>query len=69
MENIKPCPFCGGKAGIRDMYDVIEWKNDEPVTKRRFVCECKNEECWVSPVTDAFDTEEDAIKAWNRRVI
>ena len=67
MDSIKPCPFCGGKAETREK--ILPIIVDEPVTKRRFVCECKNKECWVSPVTNAFDTEEDAIKAWNKRVV
>ena len=67
MDSIKPCPFCGGKAEIKEK--ILPIIVDGPVTKRRFVCECKNEECWVSPATNAFDTEEDAIKAWNKRVV
>lgn len=68
MEKLKPCPFCGGKARIRDLYDVVDWTDDdEPITKRRFVCECSDDKCLVSPVTDSFDTEEDAIEAWSRR--
>lgn len=64
----KPCPFCGSNARIRDLYDVVNWTDDdEPITKRRFVCECAGVECWVSPVTDAFDTKEESIEAWNRR--
>lgn len=64
----KPCPFCGSEARIRDLYDVVDWTDDdEPITERMFVCECAGVECWVSPVTDAFDTEEEAIEAWNRR--
>lgn len=68
MKELKPCPFCGGKARIRDLYDVVDWtEDDEPITKRRFVCECSEEECLVNPVTDVFDTEVEAIEAWNRR--
>ena len=68
LPSSKPCPFCGSKARIRDLYDVVDWTDDdEPITKRRFVCECAGIECWVSPITDSFDTEEEAIEAWNRR--
>lgn len=69
MGELRPCPFCGGNARIRDLYDVVDWTDDdEPITKLRLVCECSEDECLVSPVTDSFDTEEDAIEAWNRRV-
>lgn len=68
LPSTKSCPFCGSKARIRDLYDVVNWTDDdEPITRRRFVCECAGVECWVSPVTDVFDTEEEAIEAWNRR--
>ncbi len=68
LPSSKPCPFCGSKARIRDLYDVVDWTDDdEPITERRFVCECAGIECWVSPITDSFDTEEEAIEAWNRR--
>lgn len=69
LPSTKPCPFCGSKARIRDLYDVVDWTDDdEPITERRFVCDCgAGVDCWVSPVTDAFDTEEEAIEAWNRR--
>lgn len=63
-----PCPFCGGEANIRPMYDVIGWtKEDEPIEKLRYVAECENEDCWSNPVTNPFDTEQQAIEAWNTR--
>ena len=69
MKELKPCPFCGGKASIRYLYDdVVYWTyDDEPIIRRRFVCECSEDGCLVSPVTDSFDTEEEATEAWNRR--
>jgi len=27
---------------------------------------CENQACPVAPATDAFDTEEQAVAAWNR---
>lgn len=65
---IKKCPFCGSEAEIRDLY-VDYWtdNDDEPIKRLRFVCECTGIKCWVSPFTNAFDTEEEAIEAWNRR--
>jgi Lar family restriction alleviation protein len=54
---LKPCPFCGGKAVCID-------RTIPDKTKPRFsiLCEsCRAATCWI-------DTEENAIAAWNRRV-
>ena len=53
---LKPCPFCGGKARLHEIastYHVL-W---------RYVM-CDN--CLTS--NDNYSTEEEAIAAWNRRV-
>ena len=55
MEEIKPCPFCGGEAGIT--WD--KWKDDE-----MYCCvEC---DCGVS--TGVYETVDEAVEHWNRRV-
>lgn len=54
--NLKPCPFCGGKAKIRgEKY----WR---PRVSRNVICtKCFSNSGW-------FDTEEEAAEAWNRRI-
>ena len=53
MEELKPCPFCGGEAMIRHgIYLIVFW------------VECQS--CGVE--SNAFNNEADAIEAWNRRV-
>ena len=57
MDELKPCPFCGGKAfstGVLPTYgfDVMY----------RAICE----DCNIS--TPSKWTKEKAIEAWNRRV-
>lgn len=52
---LKPCPFCGGEA-IRGIACHV---NEDYA----FRVECR--ECKI--VTPFYDTEADAIKAWNRR--
>lgn len=65
---LKPCPFCGGKASL--------FPNDEPRLHRHSrngkyaVC------CWDCDMLfgydidygGQFDTEEEAVQAWNMRV-
>lgn len=59
---LKPCPFCGGEgAGIQDHHGYYSvtcgYYNDATSSKHCF-------QDWGK-----FETEEDAIKAWNRREI
>ena len=53
MNELKPCPFCGGDAKIVDVEDL-----------KGFFALCKH--CNAS--TRIFYSEEVAIEAWNRRV-
>ena len=49
---LKPCPFCGGRAGIFEFHLVPDPK--VKCTK----CECQTMEC---------ETREQAVELWNRR--
>lgn len=61
MSELKPCPFCGGKA-------MIEQAKVRKGYETYIVC-CG---CLVDMPTITYDTQEEAdkkaIKAWNRRV-
>jgi len=54
MPELKPCPFCGGEA-IAEMNENWYWEYEVYCTK-----------CGATFQT-SFDTEEEAVKAWNRR--
>ena len=64
MEELKPCPFCGGKA-------FIETVEPHTHTLAAFMpyygggtfIECQKCSCAISA-----ETKEEAIEAWNRRV-
>lgn len=60
MEQLKPCPFCGGKAEVvphKFFSEALKaWKVD------CYVVECKN--CHTAQY---WGTEKQAIEAWNRR--
>jgi len=57
-KELKPCPFCGG--------DVVLNKFDDPWAV--FKCVNKNEiACFVGVSFNFVTSEEEAIKAWNRR--
>lgn len=58
---LKPCPFCGGKAKVRS--------EDRKKGKAYWVycAEPIETGCDVRPVTCRFDTLKKAVEAWNRR--
>ena len=53
IKELKPCPFCGGKAEI-EMDDSWYWNY-------HVLCQ----ECKIG--TDCYETADEAIEAWNRR--
>lgn len=60
MPELKPCPFCGQRdAGVRDHHGYYSvccgyWSDGKPSSH------CRQD--WGE-----FETEDDAINAWNRR--
>ena len=49
----RACPFCGGPAEVHQL------------RKGEWYVACGNGDCPVNPETNCFDTEVDAIEAWN----
>ena len=58
-DKLKPCPFCGEKAVLQRYFDSYE--------EIAFYVACSGESCEVSPITNDFKTEQEAIDAWNKR--
>lgn len=54
MEELKKCPFCGGKAKIYKSFDYVS----------KYRVECTK--CWAH--TPNYDKPKKAFEAWNRRV-
>lgn len=78
MENLKPCPFCGGEAVV---IQVTSWIcNDPAEIKNLYKAGCAKCEIFTgsykSSIWQGKDGEihvdangaDDAIVAWNRRV-
>lgn len=53
---LKPCPFCGGRAEMAGHCNGMS-----------FTAGCANPDCPVGPVTPYLGDEQEAIAAWNRR--
>ena len=57
--NLKPCPFCGGRAQVVECYG-------------QFTVECAvttNNLCACIPKTWPFNTADEAAAAWNNRAM
>lgn len=58
MEGLKPCPFCGSDGVVSQKKDLETW-----------IVECSNQRCPASYMIGwDYETEKEAIEAWNRRV-
>jgi len=59
-----PCPFCGGKAEIKERY------RRGVANRKMYWVECKA--CWVSQHhgdIGGYATKAKAAKAWNKRIV
>ena len=60
MKELKPCPFCGSKA--------VKMYSSKALPLHGFVHICQIDgDGMVKVESRLFDTEEEAIDAWNRR--
>lgn len=64
-ETLKPCPFCGGSAELKDARKCLVVSRASYITP--YSVSCGNRKCKVAPYTRYFDNEQEAITAWNRR--
>jgi Lar family restriction alleviation protein len=61
-EELKPCPFCGGKPYIIQEEDCFGNKLDE------YEIGCNNRKCKMTVYTNEVGSKKRAIAAWNKRV-
>lgn len=59
MADLKPCPFCGGKACKTTIFNSNK--------KTYYQISCPDEDCSIQPFTDYRTEEEVVIQEWNRR--
>lgn len=61
MPELKPCPFCGGKAKLHHKYEMMTGYSYIYCTRCRTETEKFAQSC-------SHSSDEKAIEAWNRRV-
>ena len=59
MDELRPCPFCGGNARIRVIDDGIHYK--------KFLPSCTDRHCLGRNSNKYFCSETLAVNEWNRR--
>ena len=57
MDELKPCPFCGGPAS------VIEIEDPDVAGEMLYTVWCEECGCGTAPA----DTPDEVIRLWNRR--
>lgn len=55
-EQLKPCPFCGKATKLY-----------VSANGRGYNVSCRNTECRILVITEAFDSPDKAIEVWNKR--
>lgn len=61
MEELKPCPFCGRSADISEKFiPDLDGELYPAYFPHCVICDAN--------MNSEFETEQEAIKAWNRRV-
>jgi len=79
IEVLKPCPFCGGKAILKNKHykpgldrikfaGKFEWHGEIDKWTTIWFVGCDNNECDMKPITRYQCNKEDAIKIWNKRI-
>lgn len=58
MSGLKPCPFCGGDAHVKEVVSACEML---------YTVGCSDSECMGYETWLLKPTKEEAIAAWNRR--
>lgn len=59
---LKPCPFCGGKAEIKDT--VMGYVRDSVIWPECQKCGCRLPKIYVKA---SYCANDKAVEAWNRR--
>lgn len=68
MEELKPCPFCGGEAELGEFLGVVPEIDENGAyidAETEYYAWCYCTECGITTID--YDTDAEAIEAWNRR--
>lgn len=63
MNELKPCPFCGGEAEVRQYISFDETDSGEGM----YSVGCYTDKCMGEYARNFYFSEDEAIEAWNTR--
>lgn len=61
MTDLKPCPFCGGKA------ELFDNSRDFTADRKRYYIRCKSPRCAMIIAFEGNIDKQRTIKQWNKR--
>ena len=71
MEELKPCPFCGGKPDKQFYFEsesfIVSISCPICYTSKKESVHLKGGHSYVNPSEKFIEAEEKAIKKWNQR--
>ena len=68
MTELKPCPFCGGKAELKQDMRYPRSGKYAGMSVKAYEVICPNSDCIIyNADNNYFFTREEAAEAWNRR--
>lgn len=67
-ENLKPCPFCGGKAYIRNITENNGKCHYKIVCVECIECKSKTDKRISDGYYGKYCSDEEIVELWNRRV-
>ena len=53
------CPWCKTAPSI-----CTWWTSGRDVERWLYFVQCKNESCKINPISNDFETEQEAVEAW-----
>ena len=71
MENLKPCPFCGGNPYVTDTFIGTPYNGGFVDISMTIECRCGiklESEYTLMPNGNLYPTQLSAVDKWNRRV-
>ena len=68
MDELRPCPFCGGRAQLNEFRENDGQCHFQSCSICCTVCGCRTSNYIIDGYLGIKHTKDEVIEAWNRRV-